>query len=114
MNKYISVLLALLLVAGCKTTEQHYYHGNYNKAVYSYFKGDDISVEEQIQLLTQVIQNAGASNKPVAPGIHAHLGMLYFEVGNQDSGFTHLEHEKNLFPESSQYIDFLIKTAKGA
>ena len=50
----------------------------------------------------------------MAPAVHAHLGMLYFETGNPDSGLSQFDREKSLFPESSSYIDFLIKSAKEA
>lgn len=114
MKKLFSLMVLVLLTTGCQTTNSQYYHGDYNKAVYSYFKGDDVTVLQQVDMLTQVIQQAETSNKSVAPGIHAHLGMLYFELGDGASGLRHLELEKQLFPESSHYIDFLIKTAQGA
>jgi hypothetical protein len=40
--------------------------------------------------------------------------MLYFESGNILQGEAHFETEKQLFPESKQYIDFLLNSAKGA
>lgn len=85
-----------------------YYYGNYSDAVYSYFKADETPVSQQITILEEVIAQAQGKGKPVAPGVHAHLGMLYFESGNNDQGINHFEHEKTLFPESAEYIDFLI------
>lgn len=114
MNKLLLTVLVALTVTGCKTTEPLYYHGQYNKAVYSYFKAEDVTLEEQIQILQQLIQTAAAHSKPVAPGVHAHLGMLYFETGNPDLGRQHLEQEKSLFPESVHFIDFLLNKQKEA
>ncbi len=114
MRKMILIALVAITVSGCKTTEPQYYYGQYSNAVYSYFKADDVSVEEQITALQEVIQTAAANNKAVAPGIHAHLGMLYFDTGNNELGTQHFEQEKTLFPESTQYIDFLLKSAKEA
>lgn len=114
MRKLILATLVAITVSGCKTTEPQYYYGQYSNAVYNYFKADDVTVEEQITTLKEVIQVASAKSKNIAPGIHAHLGMLYFETGNHELGTQHFEQEKNLFPESTKYIDFLLKTAKEA
>ena len=115
MKKILIAASILLAVSGCKTTtEPLYYYGQYNNAVYSYFKAEDVTVEQQITTLEEVIQTASAKNKAIAPGIHAHLGMLYFETGNSSLGIKHFEQEKALFPESEQYIDFLLKSAKEA
>ncbi len=110
MKKAITALFMLVVLAGCETTQPTYYYGDYTKAVYSFFKSDDLTVEQQIMSLEQAIETAAAKNKPVAPGLHAHLGMLYFETGNESQGLQHFEQEKASFPESSKYIDFLISS----
>lgn len=114
MKKILGAFLLLTILSGCKTTELQYYHGEYNKAVYGFFKSDELSLEEQITILQEVVESAAAKNKPVAPGIHAHLGMLYFESGKTDMGMEQFNMEKTLFPESTKYIDFLIKSGKEA
>ena len=105
------MLTALLM--SCKTVEPLYYHGNYNSAVYSYFKAEEISLEEQISMMQEIIRGAESNAKAIAPGVHAHLGMLYFEAGNASEGITHFEIEKKLYPESTHYIDFLMTAARG-
>ncbi len=114
MKKIVCVVSTLLLLSACKTTEPLYYHGGYNKAVYSYFKGDEVTPQEQIATLEKIIQDAAANGKKVAPGIHAHLGLLYFDTGNATQGQQQFEHEKALFPESTKYLDFLLQSRKGA
>jgi len=114
MKTLVIVLSATFLLAGCVTPVQPtYYYGAYQPTVYSYFKGDGATITEQIDALNQIIEQASAKSKPVAPGLHAHLGMLYFETGNNDQGLSHFELEKALFPESSAYIDFLIQSSVG-
>ena len=113
-NSVISVLCcATIMMSGCKTTEPMYHYGNYSEAVYSYFKADETPVSQQIIILEDVIAQARGKGKPVAPGVHAHLGMLYFESGNNNQGINHFEQEKALFPESAAYIDFLINQSSG-
>lgn len=114
MKRLTAATLAAIALAGCKTTEPQYYYGQYTSTVYSYFKADSHSVDEQISALENVIQTAERKNKPVAPGIHAHLGMLYFETGNDALGAEHFDREKTLFPESTKYIDFLLTSVKEA
>lgn len=114
MKRLFCITLLALSVSACKTTEPLYYHGSYNKAVYSYFKAEDTTLEEQIAILEQTIQAAESSGKQIAPGIHAHLGLLYFDTGNANLGQQHFEQEKALFPESVKYLDFLLKARQGA
>lgn len=115
MKNIICAFGMLFVLSACKTTtEPLYYHGEYNKAVYTYFKGDAATPQEQIASLQKIIQDAAAKGKKVAPGVHAHLGLLYFDSGNATEGQQHFEQEKQLFPESAQYLDFLLNTKKGA
>lgn len=114
MRILLAVVCTTVFLGGCKTTEPTYYYGAYQEAVYSYFKADDTSVSEQITILEEVIEQARGKGKPVSPGVHAHLGMLYFETGNSGQGVTNFEQEKALFPESATYIDFLMNNMAGA
>jgi len=108
-----AAVLASALLSGCKTTEPLYYYGGYQQSVYSYFKGNETSVSEQISNLELAIEQATVNGKAIAPGVHAHLGMLYFESGNPVLGASHFEQEKALFPESTQFLDFLMNNSKG-
>ncbi|MBB1387043.1 DUF4810 domain-containing protein [Pseudoalteromonas sp. SG45-5] len=115
MKRLFPLAVIFAALTGCNATKEPiYYYGGYNTAVYAFLKADTITVEEQISMLEQTIADATNRNKAVAPGLHAHLGMLYFETGNSSQGTTHFETEKSLFPESVQYIDFLLKSAQGA
>jgi hypothetical protein len=121
MRVFCVVFSAVLFLAGCKTTEPTepneptYYYGAFPAAMYSYFKADATatSISQQILILEQIIGQAQGKGKPVAPGVHAHLGMLYFESGNTAQGVTHFAQEKGLFPESAAYLDFLMSKTAG-
>lgn len=115
MKKLIALVLVCAAMTGCQSTKEPlYYYGEYKKAVYAFLKADGVTVDQQIMMLEKVIVDATNKRKSVAPGLHAHLGMLYFNIGNATLGTSHFEIEKKLFPESTQYIDFLLKSAKGA
>ncbi len=63
--------------------------------------------------MEKYFQKTRSENKKEAPGTHAHLGMLLSEAGQDQSAAEHFETEKRLFPESSAFMDFLLKN-KGA
>lgn len=109
MKPLLLAIVAVIALSGCESTDKPlYYYGGYQTAVYHYFKNDETTVDQQINALEIIIEKAANSGLPVAPGVHAHLGMLYFEQGDGVNGALHLDAEKQLFPESATYIDFLI------
>ena len=109
MNKksMIFILPALILAlsaAGCAS--QLYSWGSYQEQVYSYLSGDDITA--QIQALEKDKQKIDASGKLAGPGFYAQLGLLYSETGDIANAVACFETEKAHFPESAQYMDYLI------
>lgn len=100
---------ALVLLAGCATPPQPlYYWGDYQGQVHGYFKGDK-SPEEQILALEAIREKARAKGLGVPPGLQAHLGLLYGQTGRSDRMLEYFAAEKTQFPESSPYLDFLLK-----
>ncbi len=104
----LTALLAATL-AGCATRQQPlYYWGNFQDQQYAYFKGDK-GPEDGIQNLERVREEARSRGRPVPPGFQAHLGMLYGQTGRTDLFEQNLLAERQQFPESSAYVDFLLK-----
>ena len=110
--KFLALMVALLALSGCQTTRPLYHYGEYQEVVYTHFKNEDTSGAEGIAALEQAIAKSEAKNLPVGPGLYAHLGYLYIESGQMDTGIAYLRKEKALYPESAHYIDFLLKNAK--
>lgn len=110
--KCFAVVVAVATLSGCQSTKPLYHYGAYQDAVYSHFKNEDSSATEQIDALEQTIAKSSAKNLPVGPGVNAHLGYLYIETGQMETGVAYLHKEKALYPESAQFIDFLLKNAK--
>lgn len=98
----------ILTLSGCGNTPQNIYHWDraYMDSVYE-FINEDGDINEQIGNLEKMIQDSDSNKKKVAPGLYAHLGLLYSKVGNTDKSMMYLDKEKELFPESAQYINFL-------
>jgi hypothetical protein len=101
-----------LLLSGCATTTPPLYQwGDYQPAVYDYLKGEK-GPQQQIDALEKSLQEIRANGKTPPPGFHAQLGMLYASVGNDTQAMQEFDAEKHLFPESTAYMDFLMKTPK--
>jgi hypothetical protein len=110
--KLVAVVVAVAALSGCQTTKPLYNYGAYQDTVYAHFKNEDSSVTQEIDALEKTIAKSAAKNLQVGPGVNAHLGYLYIESGQMDLGVAYLRKEKALYPESAQFIDFLLKNAK--
>jgi hypothetical protein len=106
------VTITIATLAGCQSTKPLYHYGSYQDNVYEHFKNEDSAVTEQIEALEKTIRDTNRNKLQVGPGIYAHLGFLYLQSGQRDTGLGYLQKEKQLYPESSQFIDFLLKNAK--
>lgn len=106
------VAVVVVTLSGCQSTKPLYNYGSYQDNVYKHFKNEDSSVTQEIEALEKTISQSAAKNLQVGPGLHAHLGFLYIESGQMDTGIAYLQKEKALYPESAQFIDFLLKNAK--
>ncbi|CAR50897.1 DUF4810 domain-containing protein [Burkholderia cenocepacia] len=112
---WLPATAAALLLAGCAapTTPPLYQWTGYQPQVYEYFKGQQ-APQQQIDALEKALQEIRAKGHTPPPGFHAHLGMLYASVGNEQQAEQELQAEKQLFPESASYMDFLMKKKTGA
>ena len=98
------------VVAGCaQAPKQLYYWQGFQAQLYEYFKADSSSPEQQLRILHAQAQKAQASGAVLPPGFRAHLAMIYLRLGRDGEAKQELEAEKANFPESAQYMDFLLK-----
>ncbi|WP_454724203.1 MULTISPECIES: DUF4810 domain-containing protein [Cupriavidus] len=98
------------MLAGCAGPKTLYQWESYQPQVYDYFKGE--SKQAQVEALERDMQKIQAAGATPPPGYHAHLGMLYADIGKDDQMVQEFQTEKTLFPESGTYIDFLMKNVK--
>jgi len=103
----------ILLLSGCATTknQQLYYWGDYQPQVYGHFTKEK-GPEEQIANLEAGLEKARSLGKPVPPGYNAHLGILYAQGEHQDQMIKYFNAEKELYPEGTAYMDFLMRKFK--
>jgi hypothetical protein len=106
--------LAALTLVGCGTAAPTLYQwGSYQSQVYNFYNDPGkFPIAAQIEKLEAEYQTARSANKAVPPGYHAHLGYLYFQVGKKDQSLQQFQTEKNLFPESTVFMDRVIAQLK--
>ena len=102
-----AISLAGLLI-GCAAPQPLYSWNGYQTQVYRYLQNTSSSNEEQILALEKGLAQTSAKSALLPPGYRAHLGLLYLNTGRTDDAIAAWEKEKIAFPESSQYIDYLI------
>lgn len=98
------------VLAGCVPAQPRLYHWeDFQGQLYEYFRADQSSPEEQLRILGAQVEKARGSGAALPPGFRAHLAMLYLRLGREGEARQELEAEKANFPESAQYMDFLLK-----
>ena len=106
---------ATVLFAGCQTAKPLYHWGHYEPLAYqAHVKPEKAPPALQIEKLEEDLVKATAANLPPHPGLHAHLGYLYFSIGRVDDAMKHFDAEKRLYPEATVFVDSLVKAAKSA
>ena len=107
----LTMLSIAVLTTGCATQSKPLYGWEaYQSQVYTYLKDEDTDYSAQIANLEEVIQKTRATGKQLPPGYHAHLGMLYAKIGKDDQVLQQFETEKERFPESGSFMDFLVRS----
>ena len=98
-----------LLGACAPVSPPLYYWGGYQSSLYENHKLGVTNYPAQIQALEFTISRAQAQGQSVPPGLHAHLGMLYFNTGRESEAREQFALEKQLFPESTHFVDYVMK-----
>jgi hypothetical protein len=105
------VVFSAITLTACVTNPQRqplYYWGDFQDQQYTYFKGEK-GPEEGILALEKIREEASSKGRNVPPGLMAQLGIFYGMTGRMDRFEEDLQAEKRLFPESSTYVNFLLK-----
>ena len=104
----------MAVAAGCATRVPLLYSwGGYEELVYAtYAAPGALPPIAQVDALEKDLQVARAKNLHMPPGWHAHLGYLYFQLGNIEQARHEFGVEKTEFPESTIFMDRLISKLK--
>ena len=108
MRVPVPVLLALGALTGC-APRPLYHWGHYEDLVYQmYTAPGKAEPAVQVEKLSRDIGEAQTKGESVPPGVHLHLGYMYFLQGNATAACRELETEKQLFRESTVFVDRLL------
>lgn len=108
--KLVAAIAMGSVLVGCAEAPKRLYHWEgFQGQLYEHFKADSSSPEEQLRVLGAQVEKARASGAALPPGFRAHLAMIYIRLGRDGEAKQELEAEKANFPESAQYMDFLLK-----
>ncbi|MCE2917920.1 MAG: DUF4810 domain-containing protein [Rubrivivax sp.] len=109
------LLLVSLLITACATpTRTLYDWGSYPQALALHLRQAGGDAARQASLLEEHLQRSAGAARAAPPGLHAHLALLYTQLGNESPALRHLQAEKALYPEAAAYMDFLLKNARKA
>ena len=99
-----------LVLAGCSNASGprllYYWDGSYSSSLYSYLN-EEGDTNEQISRLENLVQISIQKGYKIAPGVYAHLGLLYLNNGNLGAANANFDKEAQNFPESMEYINFI-------
>lgn len=99
---------------GCASAPATLYQWDtYQKNVYQFLKHEDANPDEQLRLMRDQSEKSRLAGTRLPPGFRAHLGMLYLQLGQDGEAKQQLQAEKEAFPESAHYMDFLLKQMDG-
>lgn len=108
-----AILLASLSSACTPTAQPLYSWGSYESLVYGmYLQPGKADPSTQIAKLNEDIERTAAEGQHVPPGVHAHLGYLYYGQGQVDAAYEQFSIEKTLFPESAVFVDGVLARMK--
>lgn len=108
MRRVQPLVLALAL-AGASCTSTYYDWGRYEDSVYTVTRlSDGFDLQAEIDSLETQLEETKNEQRPIPPGLHAHVGYLQTVAGNPAIARQHFEQEKALFPESARFMDHLL------
>lgn len=109
---------ALALAAGlsgcAEPPPQIYRWGIYEELIYDmYAKPGTADPDTQVVRLAEDISRTESEGKRVPPGVHAHLGYMYYLSGNAEAALDEFATERALFPESTIFVDGIFERLRG-
>lgn len=99
------------LLAGCanKAPPPLYLWEDFPKLQYETLLRVGVTPTEQVGAMEAQAEKARAAGAALPPGFRAHLGMLKLSAGDADQARQLWLGEKAAFPESTPYMDQLLK-----
>jgi len=108
-----TLALFVLLMSGCAGQKPMYEYGNYSETYYQLKQNGDTETTGKWKVaLEDSIKVSNEQGLRTPPGINANLGYLYLKVNDADKAISFFNVEKTLYPESTVFMNKLIKKAE--
>jgi hypothetical protein len=108
--RFTALAIMGLLAAGCAQKPPLYRWGIYESLVYEmYAKPGKADPDTQVAKLSEDIMRTQAEGQRVPPGVHAHLGYMYYLLGNTEAAYQEFVTERDMFPESATFISGMLQ-----
>lgn len=104
---------ALLLTACAAPNKPLYAWEGFPRQQYEVLQRAGLDANAQIQAMQAHAEKARAAGAALPPGFRAHLGMLQLSVGAAEQARASWQAEKLAFPESTPYMEQLLKRLDG-
>jgi hypothetical protein len=115
MFRRLAAATVLLTLVGCAAQLKPLYSWEkFARQQYDTLLREGVSPLDQIASMNAHAEAARAKQDSLPPGFRAHLGMLHLSIGNANAARDFWMAEKAAFPESSQYMDALLKKIQGS
>jgi hypothetical protein len=110
-TRFIFVVAALAILAGCEAPKRPGYHwGDYEALLYNASdESDNIRPDRQARKLEALIEDADRRGRRVPPGVHAHLAYMYLLIERPDLARDNFLLEKEKYPETAVFIDHMVE-----
>jgi hypothetical protein len=110
MKRFVSIGVAALALSACVSAPPaKYTWGNYETAMYSYYKNPNSADQFMVTLAATI--KKGESQNTMAPGLYAEYGYMLMLQGKSQDAVANFEKEKGKWPESTLLMDRMIKMA---
>lgn len=102
-----------LSLAACQSSDR-YVWGDYEDSVFRVTtSAGEVDVQNELAEMLELVERAADKDKPVPPGLHAHLGLLYSLAGDSGNAEAAFRTEMALYPESAAFLGGVLERAKG-
>jgi hypothetical protein len=77
-----------------------------------YVDPDAFDIDDEVQRISDQIDQTILDNRAVPPGVRAYLGYLSYLAGDYAAAEEHFVAEKEHFPESAVFVDGVLRRMK--
>lgn len=107
--RWAGISLSVAVLTACAQPKGLYSWDSYQPMVHAYLQEEGEDYAAQVQTLEENVESARATDQALPPGFRAHLGLLYLKLGDGAKAVEQWEGEKNAFPESLPFMNFLLR-----